>query len=158
MRGDISTEKKPRRNKLCFRTRNRPRDHFLELVFIYVMLAAKEADLVCWPTQNMGEVGNLRKNGHLITISFAPGRHESSCLEGNHAGLFNWAANRIPKRYGAGNCSLVVMQVDSAIMNMLLANGNHSLLVSQRPIPEMIRLIAIKGIDNRSDIQRAKVE
>ena len=92
------------------------------------------------------------------TIRLAPWRYESSCLEHNCIGLLNRAVSRISRRFGAGNCSLVVIQVDSAIKDMMLTNGNYSLVLTRRPIPEMIRRIADEGINNRSDINCVKVE
>ncbi len=41
---------------------------------------------------------------------------------------------------------------------MMLTNGNYSLVLTRRPIPEMIRRIADEGINNRSDINCVKVE
>ncbi len=41
---------------------------------------------------------------------------------------------------------------------MLLANGNHSLLLTQWLILEMVSRIAVEGIDNRSDIHRTKLK
>ncbi len=106
----------------------------------------------------MGEIRHFRENGLLLTIRLGFGRYESSCSDRKCVSLLNRAANQVPWRFGAGNCSFVVMQVDSVVADMLLANSNHSLLLTQWLIPEMVHRIAVEGIDNSSDIHRTKLK